>query len=118
LQNLPLLHQFIDKETGLVHSTMRTGVCRAKQKLIDRSLELGKELGKMDWDLTRDAIKCRREDKRARARPVLKICVRYYQLLVYLFWIALNLQHMRGKLEDVPCEPLSILIRTLCNLHN
>jgi len=44
-KNIPLLKQFIDTETGAVHHPLRTGVCRFKQKRLEKCISLAQSLG-------------------------------------------------------------------------
>ena len=43
--NLPLLIQYIDQQTGLLHSNLRTGLCRIKQKRLVWCHTIAQELG-------------------------------------------------------------------------
>ncbi|XP_039248088.2 uncharacterized protein LOC120325965 [Styela clava] len=44
-KNMILLNHFIDPYSGNVHHNLRTGVCRRKQKLLEASVALARELG-------------------------------------------------------------------------
>ena len=43
--NLTLLNQYIDQQTGELHHHMRTGICKAKQKRLFWSFAIAKDLG-------------------------------------------------------------------------
>lgn len=44
-RNLTLLNHFIDPHNGMVHHSLRTGVCRNKQKLLEHTIWLARDQG-------------------------------------------------------------------------
>lgn len=44
-RNFTLLHHFIDPHSGMVHHSLRTGVCRRKQKLLEHTIWLARDQG-------------------------------------------------------------------------
>nr|XP_002129978.1 28S ribosomal protein S18b, mitochondrial-like [Ciona intestinalis]XP_026693609.1 28S ribosomal protein S18b, mitochondrial-like [Ciona intestinalis] len=43
--NLPLLHHFIDKQTGQLYSNLRTGACRFKHRRLVKAFSMAKDFG-------------------------------------------------------------------------